>query len=201
VVEQGRYVGSIVFHGEHGFTRVRAHRAAGTITRTPPLQCAPVAPSRDPKQIKREIKATESAKEDEEAEGDSLSVALTATARGRHVVLKASKAVVKGEKGFSLTTFSVIGTRRRGRIKETGLAVLPFERGSTFLIPDRRHPTSEVVLKPPAPFTGAGTFRRHPAKPSTWTGNLKVALPGFGVVRLAGPGTRAQLCGNLACLF
>jgi hypothetical protein len=35
----GRFVGLIVFRGERGYTRVRAHRAFGAIARTPALTC------------------------------------------------------------------------------------------------------------------------------------------------------------------
>ncbi len=211
LIVEGHYVGLIAFHGEDGYTQVRAHRAPGTITHTPSLRCAPEkAPNL--KRLKRKLEklekakgGKESAQEEAEAleEDESLSVKLTATARDHRVILKATKAVIKekGEKGFALTNFIAIANRRRGRIKETSAAGVLLEKGATFLIPNRRAPTHEAVLKPSGPFTGSATFRRHRAKPPTWTGDLKVDLPGFGLVRLAGPGTHASLCDTTACIL
>jgi hypothetical protein len=210
VVEQGHFVGVIAFHGETGFTEVHAHWVAGTITRTPAFRCpAPAAPP-NLKKFERELEALENegatdeakeAEEEEEAEIEALSVGLSAKARGGQVTLSASKTAIRQKhgKGFAITSISVLGDRRLGRIEENSAAVYVFGKGSTFLVPNRKRPASEGILKPPAPFSGSGTFRRHPLKPPTWTGDLKVALPGFGQVRLAGPGTHASMCEGAAC--
>lgn len=208
VIEQGHFVGLIAFHAEAGFTEVHAHRAAGVITRTPPETCSPVRPL-NLKKLRRELEALEKEAKDEEAEKEeeakeeTLSVGLHATALGGRVTLAASKVGIKEKngKGFSLSNLVVTGARQRGRIREESTAAELFAKGSTFLIPNRKKPASEGVLQPPAPFSGSATFRRHPKKPPTWTGDLKVDLPGFGEVRLAGPGTHASMCEGPACLL
>jgi hypothetical protein len=208
VIERGRFVGTIAFHGEGGFTEAHGHAAEGLITRTPALTCRATKPPEDPKKLRRELEAREHAKESEkgeeseaEEEGEVLSVGLTARARGGRVTLQATKVALreKGGKSFALTNIFVTGGRRRGRIKESSFAGYLFGKGSTFLVPNRKRPASEGVLKPPAPFSGTATFRRHPAAAPTWTGDLKIDLPGFGGVRLAGPGTHAAMCEGLTC--
>jgi len=210
VIEQGHFVGVIAFHGEAGFTEVHAHRVAGAITRTPSFRCPNPAAPPNLKKLERELEALESkeapdeaeeAEKEEEAEIEVLSVGLSAKARGGNVTLTAQKIALKKQhgKGFALTNITVLGDRRRGRIEENSAALYVFGKGSTFLVPNRKKPASEGILKPPTPFSGSGTFRRHRKKPPTWTGDLKIALPGFGQVRLAGPGTHASMCEGTAC--
>jgi hypothetical protein len=204
VIEQGRFVGVIAFRGEHAFTEVDDHRAPGAITRTPALTCPATAPPPDPKKLRRQLKALERAEEEVEDEGgeeEGLSVRLSATARGGRVTLEATKVALKEKhaKPLSLTNIVVTGRRQRGRIAEKSTAGYIFGKGSTFLVPNREKPSSEGILKPPAPFSGTATFRRHRVKPPTWTGDLKFDLPGFGPVRLAGPGTSASMCDGFVC--
>lgn len=203
VVEQGHFVGTIAFRGEDRFTEVQAHRAAGSITRVPSFECPPVSPTPNPKKIRRELEALEKAEAEEDNSEESLAVRLHATAREGRVALTATKVVEKGKHGKASSTNALlaVATRRRGRIEESNAAVELFGKGSTLLVPNRRDPKSEGILKPPAPFSGSATFRRHPDKRPTWTGDLKVALPSFGEVRLTGPGTHASMCEGTACLL
>ncbi|MGH2939082.1 MAG: hypothetical protein ACRDPE_13290 [Solirubrobacterales bacterium] len=175
------------FHGEAGYTEVHAHRATGAIIRTPALTCR-TAPPPNLKKLKHELEAVEGTEEaeeaekaEEEAEVEVLSVGLSAKARGGHVTLTAQKAALRDKQGkaFAITNITVFGDWHRGRIDESSITAYLFGKGSTFLVPNRKKPASEAVLKPPAPFSGSGTFRRHPKKPPTWTGDLKIALPGL----------------------
>jgi hypothetical protein len=68
------------------------------------------------------------------------------------------------------------------------------------LSPDPQRPTSEAVIHPDSPFSGSATFRRPPEGEPTWTGDLKVELPGLGLVRLAGKGTHAAMCEPTHCM-
>jgi hypothetical protein len=56
---------------------------------------------------------------------------------------------------------------------------------------DRRLRTATV--RPPAPFSGRGSFRVGARSRSLWTGNLTVDLPGRSDVPLTGPGFLASL--------
>lgn len=203
LIEQGRFVGVIAFHGEAGFTEVHAHRAGGTITRRPAVSCRASDAPPNLKELEHELEALESEEEAGEIEEpEVLSVGLSAVARRGRVTLDAGKVAIREQhaKGFAITNIMVFGKRRRGRIYESSATVYAFGSGSTFLIPNRRKPASEGVLRPPAPFSGSGTFRRHPKKAPTWTGDLKIDLPGFGRVRLAGPGTHASMCAGTGCV-
>lgn len=216
VTDEGHFVGLIAFRGERGYTRVRVHRAPGVVSRTPALTCRRNSSAKSRKAAKHEREVLEHTaerlekEEDEEEGGGSVgpqSVKLAATARGGHVALTASRLSVpkksgdKSSKGFALTSFTVVGHRRRGRVDENSMAIDLIEKGSAFLVPNRLLPTIEAIVKPPLPFSGSATFRRNPATAPSWTGDLKVELPGFGLVRLAGHGTHASMCSGLGCLL
>lgn len=50
-----------------------------------------------------------------------------------------------------------------------------------------------ATVRPPAPFSGTGRFRRSASKPNRWTGDLTVDLPGKSDVRLTGGDLRVHL--------
>jgi hypothetical protein len=208
VIEEGEFVGLVAFHGDGGFTEAQAHRAEGSIVRTPALTCKPPKPLLTPKQIKKlereleELKKKREEKEGEEGEEESFNVGLHVAVPARHATLFATKAVIKfpHEKGLALTNIVAAAKRHRGRIEEDGYAFELLGKGSDFLVPNRKHPDSEGVLKPPSPFEGSATFRRDSAEKPSWTGDLRVELPGFGLVRFTGAGTQARMCEGLACV-
>jgi hypothetical protein len=199
IEEEGLWVGLLAFHGERGFTRVRVHNALGTVTKTPPLRCRREKPP-NLKKIKHELEALEEegasgGEGDGEAEEQPQAFELVAAARHHRVALAASRAVLgEGRKKSSISNVAAAGSRRRGRIEETGSVLDLFAPGSYLRPANSREPTAETTVKPPAPFSGSATYRTPPKGPPSWTGDLKVELPGFGVVRLAGNGTRAVMC-------
>jgi hypothetical protein len=196
VIEEGHFVGLIAFRGERDYTEVRADRAKGEIVRQPPMTC---------RQATDRPKIHDPVVEKEESEADIPEleeVQLTGTAPGHgKVAFSASRLGAETKKGRKITVSSFVAAavRHRGGIKETSLALSTVEKGSTFLSPDPAHPTAEAVIKPPFPFSGSATFRREPAEPATWSGDLKVELPGFGLVPLAGSGSRATMCASPGC--
>lgn len=204
VTEIGHFVGLIVFRGERGYTRVRAHRAFGAISRTPALTCPnTAAKSRKHARHAREVlEHTAERMENGEEEGVQADV-LTAFAPGQHVALVASRVSNPTKKGkkLSLANVVVVGSLRRGRIEERSEVFDLLDKGSIFRFRDRRLPSEEAVLAPPAPFSGSAAFRRHPAQPPSWGGDLKVDLPGFGPVRLTGHGVRASMCEGFSCFL
>jgi hypothetical protein len=50
-----------------------------------------------------------------------------------------------------------------------------------------------ATLRPSAPFSGVGRFRRAASRANRWSGNLTVDLPGRSGVELTGSGDRAKL--------
>jgi hypothetical protein len=82
VIEEGQFVGQISFRGEHGYTRVRAHHAIGTITKSPELTCNSKV---NPKREKATERAGEKAKAGSEPELDSEAVGLKARDRAHRL--------------------------------------------------------------------------------------------------------------------
>jgi len=61
------------------------------------------------------------------------------------------------------------------------------------------HP-EHMVIAPPPPFTGAGTFARTPESVFTWTGDLSIQFPGRDALSLAGPEFETNYCRrNVGC--
>jgi hypothetical protein len=199
IVETGRYVGFLSFRGEHGYTRVRAHRAEGTIKREPPQACRRrTPPPKHDKVVEKEEAETVDKVENEERESDE--VHLHGTAAGGAITFSASRMTAKfGHKEQTITNLLAGGSRSLGRIRLVSITLAFSDKGSTFVTPDPLHPTDEAILTATAPFSGSATFRRQPGQAASWTGNLKAELPGFGVVPLTGPGVHASLCLPSTC--
>ena len=193
IVEIGHFVGLIAFRGERGVTRVRAHRAAGVILKRPALSCRSHRSAN--KNRKREGGALKHLEDEVEA------VQLVATRQDPRVFFVASRVAAESSDGKTQakTSFAAIGSRNRGRIKEAGLAFEVGEPGADFRLPEPLAPTDEALVEPPAPFSGSATYRSRSPKSATWSGDLKVDLPGFGPVRLAGSGTHAEMCEGFTC--
>jgi hypothetical protein len=92
-----------------------------------------------------------------------------------------------------------VASRHRGAIKELSYAMSILQKGSSFVSPDPLHPTAETVIRPPSPFSGSATFRQESPRSVSWSGDLKVELPGFGIVPLTGSGVQATMCEALGC--
>jgi hypothetical protein len=125
---------------------------------------------------------------------------LKAKTKSPAVAFEASRlsAAPKG-KELVIDTFAAVASRDRGRIHEEAIAAALLVRGPYFKVPDLTHPAAEVLIEPPAPFLGSATFRRESADQVSWDGNLRVELPGFGLVPLAGAGADATLCADSGC--
>jgi hypothetical protein len=192
VVEEGHFVGQISFRGERGYTEVSARRVPGTITTEPARICKRSEPP-----VREEAGGgKETAGPEEEPHEVNLDVAVGHAG----VAIEASRlqTTVRG-RSRSFTSFTAVGVRHSGKIREVSLLLILFERGSTFVSPDPLHPTREATISPPAPFTGSATFRRESPGPVSWSGDLKVELPGFGEVPLTGDGARATMCEPPGC--
>jgi hypothetical protein len=193
--EKGHYVGVISFHGEAGFTRVDATRAQGEIFTEPARRCShPVKPVEQPsrRDLAKKVVAGESKEGEEEGEVETLKLAASGT--NPATSFEATRIGVTRKDGtkVALVNFLVTAKRRLGQIEEEGIAVILFAKGSSFLVPEPRDPKSDLVIQPPAPFTGSATFRQETPTRSHWSGNLKVDVPGFGLIPLAGSRSEAK---------
>lgn len=70
---------------------------------------------------------------------------------------------------------------------------------ATMRFPGGPHLPEEVVVSPPAPFTGGAEFLRTPESTFTWTGDLAVTFPGLDPIRLTGPRFGVQICALKGC--
>jgi hypothetical protein len=196
--ESGHYVGTIFFRGEHGYTRVRASSAPGSVERQAPHKCKLPKPVKHDPAVEKEEAETIDKLEAEEQKGkaeETGEVQLTAMNPGREVVFAASRNERHaGGKNGAESAFEAFQFRHRGRLEEDAIVVQFANKGSSFRLPDATHPTDEAVVSPSSPFSGSATFRRSSADAVTWTGNLKVEMPAFGSVPLTGPGVEASLC-------
>jgi hypothetical protein len=201
--EIGHYVGAISFRGDDGFTRVQVHSAPGSVEREAPQTCnRPKAVVKDPKTEREEAETVGKLEEEEQAQKaeEDHHVQLFATLDGGKVAFSAQREEVAGANGKVTTTnFVAFGLRQRGRLRESAIDLIFLGLGSSFQLTDPSNPTAGASLNPPAPFSGSATFLQESAQPPTWTGDLRVDLPGFGTVPLTGPGVKASMCAASSC--
>lgn len=173
----GRFRGTIEFRGERDYTRVSADRAWGGIG--DPL-------ANTTKKLTCEFHESKAEKKRE-----LESVSLDASPAGAGVSFTAFRAF------GSWAGRGVLGGHSSPQARYAFFA-LAFERaagmtifrtaaalgGSAAFVFDDALTTA--MVKPPAPFTGTGSFLRNADGSITWTGDLGVAIPGLGTVRLTG---------------
>jgi hypothetical protein len=185
IVERGRFEGTIRFRGEQGFTEVTTQGAKGKVARVFKRRCS--GPDR-----KRGAGVAAMSREDL----DSLGTALITGAedQGRTVSFSIVSVATKPgvEEPFFLSIASAGTAERRGRIS--------IERAAVVAIDRKNFPTSPLGVDPvtatvslPKPFEGTASYLEETGSPPSWTGSLKVRLPG-AEVPLTGPGFTAALC-------
>jgi len=98
----------------------------------------------------------------------------------------------KGLHGPSMTFSESVNGRKAGNFSVGYSAFFFFEgdAATVFQAPN----LAEATIAPPAPFSGSATFHLEDPKTATWTGDLRVELPGIGKVPLTGEGIGAGLC-------
>ena len=134
------------------------------------------------------------------AEAEGKEVELNVVAGHGKLRLGASRTEIDAKgKSRTFANFTAFAARNRGKVQEVALVLLLLQKGPTFLSPEPSFPTRAATISPPAPFSGTGTFSREAGKAARWTGDLKVELPGFGDVPLAGTDSTASMCQGPAC--
>jgi hypothetical protein len=191
-VERGVFVGSFRFRGELDYTQVRATRAHGSITRRAAQRC--VVPDFAHHPGKKSGQGRETRRKGEFkliAAGSKASPFLQAERSDE------SRRFV-GSANVSASAESEVGDFTVSHLA-TSSQPDP-DPASTFAVPDLAAPLDEATIAPPAPFSGSATFRSDGATSGSWTGDLRVDLPGLGRVPLTGGGIEAGLCvGGSGC--
>ena len=185
IIERGRFEGAIRFHGEKGFTDVTVQGAKGAVRRVFKRQCS--GPDRNRGAGAAAVNPTDL----DSPLGTAL---LTGTEdRGRTVSFSIVSIEEPGEdKPFFLSIASAGTAERRGRISIERAAVVAIDRKNFPASPLGVEPVTATVSLP-KPFAGTASYLEEAGSPPSWTGSLKVQLPG-AEVPLAGPGFTAALC-------
>jgi hypothetical protein len=188
--EHGRFEGTIRFRGEQGFTRVALHGARGSVVRRFKRSCRPrhhsgrAAPARSARRPGPK----------------SIHATVLAAAQTRHGRLTALETIgleappkKKGGEIESLTLVAAARLERRSRIQISRSAMLIGDQGSLLASRPGVVPVTATVILP-GPFAGTGSYLEQAGHASSWTGPLRVRLPGADRVPLAGKTFTASFC-------
>jgi hypothetical protein len=182
--QAGRFVGTIRFDGEEDFTAVAATSAKGTVTSRHKLVCTETA---------RPLTARQSSKKGRGIFIDKDFVAAIADDDHSVLLQTVNTSYSEDPVPFEFTLGEAAATEHRG-----GIAIGRSVEFSTEVDPVEASPlgiepiTATIALPPP--LEGTGNYVESPGSPPTWTGDLRVRLPGGGVVPLTGPEFTAILC-------
>lgn len=145
----GSFVGSVSFRGENGYTTAEATSVRGTVGNSPFRNCTTVR--------RRPAEAPGSSRED---------VALTVSGTGSFFAFREAEAA----------RFSAM------EAEELSPDLFVFRSATATAHPDRFSFSPNGLwakLRPPAPFSGAATYRDPRGTPPSWAGNLKASFPGL----------------------
>lgn len=178
---EGRILGRIRFDGEEKYTSVDVGRAKAEVETWPRLRCRYLEP--DGRRKRQQWTATFGAYAE-----TPPSIEFTAK-RYRQQLRPASRQVV----------FNVFSGAR-----EHGIFVFRSARvvadNSTFAVQDPKQTPENVVLRPPSPFSGTGSFQRTPESTFSWEGDLSIQFPGIDPLPLTGERFAIDYCAQLGCV-
>lgn len=178
---RGVFRGTIELHGEGGYTTVERQSAPGQIEVTPKQVCRLPKHHRPPPHETLEELNIEYLSAGREMSGGSLSFDAFGTG-------------LKLAGGDPATDFSATYTHKRGKLTIfASTRILGEEKGLFSLTAPEGTPT-EATVDPPAPFSGAATFKLESPTKASWTGDLSVEIPTLGTVSLTEPGFWAGAC-------
>jgi hypothetical protein len=175
-VQPGVVRGTIRFVGENDYTRVEAHRAAAETEEPKGWWCRPDA-DLEVERIHRRAEWTSK---------------LSASTRGIYFLARKYKP-------GALEGGPVLFLAETGIAYETAPGHVPLVvyRRAAVAAPasafqDAR--PERIVVSPPPPFTGTGTFFRTPESVFVWRGDLSIQFPGVDPEPLAGPDFEPDYC-------
>jgi hypothetical protein len=174
VIQRGVYVGELRFTGEDHYISIRSHRRKGGVRR--------IARQCETRHARRHTQRATSA---QRSSGPDAPPRIL-VASWRHAVDSATFAAFSL---FGPVEFLALTAQSEGK-----LAILRF----AFASGDQKALTVDNALtaarvSPPAPFSGAGTYRAAPDGTTTWTGALSVDFLGARRFPLTGPPFKASV--------
>jgi hypothetical protein len=173
--ERGVFRGTVVFNGERGFARARAHRAGGTVHDSAKEVCGREKEGKGNPNFHTTFLAAVAPRGRGLLSFFAAKFSSSSTPAPEQSVYSASLVEFKGPMSVSRTVSQVAS-------------------GESFTLgePSRRPTTAGVA--PPSPFDGTASFQLESDSTASWTGPLSVELPGLGPVGFAGPKFSAELC-------
>lgn len=181
----GKFRGSVRFEGEPGVKGITSHRGFVVVEHKFKTVC---------KQRRRHRRPHKQKKKQEKIELDFLFA--KSHAEGRKAEFGLVNLVLPTKPHFSLA-ISVGGvSERRGGVTITRSAI-ELEEEVLRLSKLGSNPETATAT-PPKPFLGSATYSASRGSAPTWTGDLRVRLPGAGAVPLTGPGFHVRLCRGFA---
>jgi hypothetical protein len=185
-VLRGVFKGSIVIHGEHGYTTLDRKRARGTIVRSSKQTC-PVG------QFAHALREKAGKVEGALTHGLQL-YAGPVTVAGETLSFLAARIRFRGR---PFTFFDASAFRLRHGMITQRTVIVP---GGEVLVPHPWGVLRDASVSPHGPFTGSAAFHLESRTSASWEGGLQVALPGLAdPVALAGPHWKAKLCEDSRC--
>jgi hypothetical protein len=185
---QGSFRGTIVFHGEGGFAKAKAHRAKGYTHKTTGNECRFPEPEQTP-----EIPA---------GFRDAVLYASGLTGTDNTTFSAAGPPAEEPEvgpgSGIPSVAFEATYTTERRGIAIRG--VVSLDTGSHFFqVPGPAKQLLESTVTPPKPFSGTATYKVDSPTTATWTGDLSVTFLGLGRKPLVLADMQPHLCEGPVC--
>lgn len=190
VYELGSFRGTMRFRGEGGYTRLSAKRVQGSVSHDFRQVCKkPDWLLPDPHESHKPAK-----EKDDGVERELNVLGAAMSSRHRSVSLHYISIVVPESpsgKRLSLVGAKAEVHERRSRIAIERSALVLADEGALLFGPAGESPTATLNL--PLPFAGSGTYGTSAEGTPTWSGSLRVHLPG-ATVALTGADFVAALC-------
>lgn len=180
----GTYHGTVRFEGEREVKGLTVHRGPVSVEREFKLTCKRHPRPRHPHPKKGQHK------QKDQFELDLLLA--KSHGEGRKVEFVVLNLALRSKPSLSFALVIADVSERLGRVQ---ISRSFLEITDHVLTVSKPGTTPETTLvKPPKPFRGSATYAASPDSPPTWTGDLRVPLPGAGPVPLTGPGFNAKFC-------
>lgn len=182
--EVGHFSGTIRFHGERGFTEVNTKHARGSFTRTFRRVCK--RPPWAPRGLDRL----------DEDRAVTL-VGASSRAKGRNIDFYAFGSEPATDENRSIPPnafFLANSSEFREGMAIIRTALLAEDRAEAMTSSEPGIKPVTATLAPTKPFTGTASYAEVPGSAPSWTGSLRVFLPGLDEVPLTGPDFKSALC-------
>lgn len=179
ITRHGVVRGTIKFVGEREYTTVETHQARAETEEWEEQHC--------------HFHAHVQKKRSRDWVGKLSAWGLGGEPQANFVATKLRPGVKRGQVVFSAGTASSEGPLT---VYRHATILAP---ASTFQVPEPDTYPEHVIITPPPPFAGTGTFARTPESTFTWEGDLSIQFPGIDPIPLTGPRFETRYCALRGC--